>query len=71
MKLVLAGNYGQYKNFLQGNGFNPRNDYYKYISCAEDMMGYHGVKVIRTGTWWENPIAEDVMDRLNKNGEVK
>ena len=71
MKLVLAGNHEQYKDFLQVNGFNLRNDYYKYISCVEDIMGYHGVKVIRVGTWWENPIAGGVMDRLNKNGKVK
>ena len=56
MKIVLAGNYGQYLNYLRESGETPRTA--KYVSQSEQLAGLKDVEVVRYGTWWMNPCAK-------------
>jgi len=56
MKIVLAGNYSQYLNYLRDSGETPRTA--KYVSAPEQLEGLQNVEVIRYGTWWMNPCAK-------------
>ena len=57
MKLVIAGNYQQYKNYLQENKLSSQDA--KYISRSEQLRGYRDVEIVRVGEWWLNPCAYD------------
>ena len=52
--LVLAGNYKQFKNFLNENKFNFKK--YKYIARIEDLKGYYDVNILKIGTWWTTSV---------------
>ena len=51
VKLVIAGNHDQFRVWLAGN--------VKYIRYEHDLRVYEPerVEIIKTGTWWENPVA--------------
>ena len=52
VKLVIAGNHGQFRVWLAGN--------VKYIENEHDLLGYRSedVEIIKVGTWRTNPICE-------------
>ena len=56
MKIVLAGNYGQYLSYLRDTGETPRTA--KYVNAPEHLIGLQDVEVVRHGTWWVNPCAK-------------
>ena len=56
MKIVLAGNYGQYLSYLRDTGETPRTA--KYVNAPEHLIGLQDVEVVRYGTWWVNPCAK-------------
>lgn len=57
---VIAGNLHQYQNYLYKNKLNSNK--YIYISTVEKIFGTANPKVIKVGTYWENPI----LDRVEK-----
>ena len=57
MKIVLAGNYSQYLNYLRDSGETPRTA--KYVNALEHLVGLQDVEVVRYGTLWVNPCAKD------------
>ena len=48
MKLVLAGNYEQFKYY-----YPEKNRNIRYIHSIEDCIGYHGCEIDMVGTWYE------------------
>lgn len=67
---VIAGNPHQYKNYLFKNKLNPNK--YIYISTVEKMFGTANPKVIKVGTYWENPILDRVeKEVLLRNGSFE
>ena len=58
MKLVVAGNYAQYKHYLYDEGLTPTEA--KYVSNPEMLQGYVDteVEIILYGSWWESPACE-------------
>ena len=57
MKIVIAGNYQQYKEYLRKTNQSPRDA--KYIEFPEQLRGLRNVEIVRYGTWWESPVAGD------------
>ena len=57
MKLVLAGNKKQYDNWLRENHLNPAE--YRFICKPEHIRGYNPIKIIKVGTYWENPLYKN------------
>ena len=55
MKIVIAGNIEQYRNFLIENNCDYRK--YKYAYKKEDLCGFNNIEIIKIGEWWKNPIA--------------
>ena len=58
MKIVIAGNYQQYKEYLKETKQSPKD--VRYISSSEQLRGLRNVKVIRYGTWWKSPVITAV-----------
>ena len=56
MKLVVAGNYNQYKHYLRDNNLTPAEA--KYIANEGQLMGYTEAEIILYGSWWESPACE-------------
>ena len=50
-RLVIAGNYNQYKDWLRTIQADPRD--YMHISDNTSWRGFHNVPVIKVGTWRE------------------
>lgn len=46
---VVAGNHGQYEDFLRFNGLSKKDA--KYISDADDMRGWIPGKLVLVGTY--------------------
>lgn len=57
MKIVIAGNYNQYKNYLRENNLTPQEA--RYVSTPDVLRGLHNVEVVKVGEWWLNPCADD------------
>jgi hypothetical protein len=57
MKIVIAGNYHQYKNYLRENNLTPRQA--RYVDMPEKLRGLRDVEVVKYGEWWLNPCAND------------
>jgi hypothetical protein len=59
IKLILAGNSGQFARYLKDRGRNHRDlgtqREYKFISSIEDIDGYKEYDLIKTGTWYNQP----------------
>ncbi len=53
--LVVAGSYGQYKEFLHRSGLSPREAV--YIAREDQLVGWHGARIVYVGEWWRNPLA--------------
>lgn len=49
-KLVIAGNYRQFKNY-----FPIHDNNVKYISHPFELKGYDNAEIVRVGTWYELP----------------
>jgi len=56
MILVIAGNYRQYRQYIEQGDRDPRD--FRFLENENSVMGCTFDRVIRVGTWWENPIAE-------------
>ena len=56
MKIVIAGNYRQYKDYLRENNLTPQQA--RYVDMPEKLRGLHGVEVVKYGEWWLNPCAD-------------
>lgn len=57
MKLVIAGNYSQYKRYLHDEGLTPAE--VKYVNDPDMIRGYDKPEIILYGSWWENPAADE------------
>jgi hypothetical protein len=57
MKIVIAGNYRQYQDYLRENKLSPREA--RYVSSPEHLRGLRGVEVVKYGEWWLNTCAND------------
>ena len=57
MKIVIAGNYRQYKNYLRENNLTPQQA--QYIDTPVKLRGLRNVEVVKYGDWWLNPCAND------------
>ena len=57
MKIVIAGNYRQYKDYLRENNLTPQQA--RYVDMPEKLRGLRGVEVVKYGEWWLNPCAND------------
>lgn len=57
MKIVIAGNYRQYKDYLLENNLTPQQA--RYVDAPEKLRGLRGVEVVKYGEWWLNPCAND------------
>lgn len=62
MKYVLAGNHMQFYNYLKET--NQSLTSCRFISRREQIQGLHNIKVIRYGTWWENPLNTDPLLKI-------
>lgn len=51
--VVIAGNYQQYKRFLNTHKFTPQEA--QYVDREEQLLGLCNVEIIRTGEFWKNP----------------
>jgi len=61
MKFVIAGNYRQFTNYCRENRLQPNKDV-RYVGRPEDTRGVRNVEIIKYGTWWENPAANDILE---------
>lgn len=63
LKLVVAGNYSQYKSYLIESGETPKTA--RFVCFPEHLRGYGRgqVEVVFYGTSYENPVWRD--DYLN------
>ena len=52
-KIVLAGNYHQYLNYLRETGQVPKDA--AFVSRSEQIRGLRDVEVVYYRTWWANP----------------
>ncbi len=52
--LIIAGNYRQFKDWCQRNYCAPKNAI--YASHKDVVRGLRGVKIVETGSYWENPV---------------
>lgn len=57
MRIVIAGNYRQYKDYLRENNLTPQQA--RYVDTPEKLRGLRGVEVVKYGEWWLNPCAND------------
>lgn len=66
MKLVVAGNYAQYKNYLRDENLTPAEA--KYVSNPEVMQGYIDteIEIVLYGSWWESPSADAARQIQNR-----
>ena len=55
--LVLAGNFQQYRNYVNKNNLSKCR--VRYISQPYDIIGLRSerVRLVRVGTFWENPVC--------------
>ena len=56
MKIVIAGNHAQYKNWIRENGFPERD--YRYVSENEHIMGLELAEsdIVKVGSYWDSKI---------------
>ena len=71
MKLVLAGNYEQFKYYYPKPDRNIR-----YVASAECLIGYHGADIDFVGTWYERDKTlimecERIKDRFDKTTQER
>lgn len=54
MKIIIAGSYQQYKDYLRWAKLEPRET--KYACLPEHLDGYRQVDVVLVGTYKTNPL---------------
>ena len=57
--IVIAGNYSQYKDYINKHGLNHLT--HPYIGREEQLFGLRNVKVLKTGEYWKSPIFKSDM----------
>lgn len=57
IKLVIAGNFSQYMEWLERNGATEQSA--RYVCSAHHLRGMRGCEVVRTGEYWRNPANTD------------
>jgi hypothetical protein len=60
MKLVLAGNHKQYKDYLLRNGLDEANA--KYAFSATELHALRIEEILVTGTFWDREDATELYD---------
>ena len=55
--LVLAGNYAQFCQYRKSL-INSEAVKCIYVNNERNLCGLRNIKVIKTGTWWLNPVSE-------------
>lgn len=61
MKIVIAGSYRQYRDWLKANGYSQHG--YRYVSENEHIMGLELAEsdIIQVGTHWESKIDRTLL----------
>lgn len=62
-KLIIAGNYREYKEYLWQSGENAQTSV--FVSCPERLFGLRDVECVYYGTWW----LRDDMGRIEREVE--
>ena len=62
LSLVIAGDYSQFKHFVQSFGQLIERKSYKFVNAPEKLRGYrpNEVKVVLWGDYWDNPAYKDI-----------
>lgn len=55
LTFVIAGNHREFKYY-----FPQPDSKIIYVNSRDQLMGYHGGKVVRVGTWYERPDLEEI-----------
>lgn len=55
IKLVAAGSFDQFCTWCFENGMHPKNPRVRHVGKPEDFRGYHGIELVKTGTWYLKP----------------
>lgn len=58
MLYILAGNYLEYQRYLEENKLQKSEA--KALLSINDLMGLRNIKVVRTGTWYNNPLSDSI-----------
>jgi len=66
MKIVLAGNYQQYAEYVEERLLDPNE--VRFIGSESDLEGLpDNVELVYVGTWWDNPIHTSMRLRFLKD----
>jgi hypothetical protein len=64
MRLVMAGNYYQFRDFLRRSELSTTD--HRYVTTQEQLRGYSG-EVLQVGTWWDNQgYTSNFLDELDR-----
>lgn len=67
MKIVIAGNYEQYLQYLKESGYTPRQA--RYIERPEQLRGLREtIEIVRVGTWRDSAMAKH-LDNYRKDND--
>jgi len=64
MKLVFAGNYQMYREYLKESGETLRTT--RYISSPEKALGYTDYEIILYDDWFTHEWADEVVKNLRQ-----
>jgi len=64
MKLVFAGNYQMYREYLKESGETPRTA--RYVSSPEKALGYTDYEIILYDDWFIHEWADEVVKNLRQ-----
>ena len=62
MIAVVAGSYGQYREFIRENNVDSKE--YFYVSSFERILGMRKLKYILYGTWYIRTDFDKIYQRL-------
>ena len=65
LKLVLAGNWHQFNNWLRGNPMQEGEDIV-FVRDFESLLGRQkiNVELVKTGEWWKNETGKEAIKPL-------
>lgn len=73
VKMIVAGNYGEYLAYCRENGYNPHKDKQViYVRDANSFRGFRGYKVVLYGRHNLNPVYnlpdyyDELLERSNR-----